>query len=162
MLRDHSLPRCMPCAACFSCPNARLGTHRGLGSRSCGMCRWFGEHVLYMICNNMITITLTVMLIILYVYTMRRHAVLGRPTIHHHHPEGVVHRHFCLNSSAVAVRKVTSRRWWCIESLFACAPTHALRAERRGRAKALLASCLAAPRRALTSSDESSGNPLER
>ena len=38
-------------------------------------------------------------------------------SIHHHHPEGVVYRSFCFNSSTVAVSKVTSRRWWCIESL---------------------------------------------
>ena len=39
-------------------------------------------------------------------------------SIHHHHPEGVVYRSFCLNSGTVAVSKVTSRRWWCIESIF--------------------------------------------
>ena len=33
-------------------------------------------------------------------------------------PPRVVYRGFCLNSVAVAVSKVTSRRWWCIESLF--------------------------------------------
>ena len=37
---------------------------------------------------------------------------------HHHHPEGVVYRGFCLNSATVAVSKLTSRRWWCIESVF--------------------------------------------
>ena len=37
---------------------------------------------------------------------------------HHHHQEGVVYRSFCLSSSAFAVSKVTSRRWWCVESLF--------------------------------------------
>ena len=36
----------------------------------------------------------------------------------HHHPERLVYRSFCLNSGTVAVSKVTSRRWWCIESLF--------------------------------------------
>ena len=39
-------------------------------------------------------------------------------SIHHHHPEGAVYRNCCLNSSTVAVSKVTSRRWWCIESVF--------------------------------------------
>ena len=39
-------------------------------------------------------------------------------SIHHHHSEGVVHRSCCLNSSTFAVSKVTSRRWWCTESLF--------------------------------------------
>ena len=34
----------------------------------------------------------------------------------HHHPKGVVYRSFCFNSGTVAVSKVTSRRWWCIES----------------------------------------------
>ena len=34
------------------------------------------------------------------------------------HPEGVVYRSFCFNSSTVAVSEVVSRRWWCIESLF--------------------------------------------
>ena len=29
-----------------------------------------------------------------------------------------MYRSFCLNSSTFAVSKVTSRRWWCIESLF--------------------------------------------
>ena len=33
-------------------------------------------------------------------------------------PHGLVYRSFCLNSSTLAVSKVTSRRWWCIESLF--------------------------------------------
>ena len=36
---------------------------------------------------------------------------------HHHHPEEVVCRNFCLNSGTVAVSKVPSRRWWCIECL---------------------------------------------
>ena len=36
----------------------------------------------------------------------------------HHHPEGMVYRSFCLNSGTVAISKITSRRWWCIESLF--------------------------------------------
>ena len=35
----------------------------------------------------------------------------------HHHPEGVVYRTFCLNSSTSAVSEIASRRWWCIESL---------------------------------------------
>ena len=39
-------------------------------------------------------------------------------SIHHHHPEGVVYRSFCLYSGIAAVSKNTSRRWWCIESLF--------------------------------------------
>ena len=39
-------------------------------------------------------------------------------SIHHHHPEGVVYRSFCLNSGTVAVSKVTSGRRWCTESLF--------------------------------------------
>ena len=38
--------------------------------------------------------------------------------IHHHHPEGVVYRCFCLNSSTFAVSEIVSRRWWCIESPF--------------------------------------------
>ena len=29
-----------------------------------------------------------------------------------------IYRQFCLNSGTVAVSKGTSRRWWCIESLF--------------------------------------------
>ena len=33
---------------------------------------------------------------------------------HHHYPEGVVYRGFCLDSSAVAVSEITSRRWWCV------------------------------------------------
>ena len=37
---------------------------------------------------------------------------------HHHHPEVVMYRSFGLNSNTFAVSKVTSRRWWCIESLF--------------------------------------------
>ena len=37
---------------------------------------------------------------------------------HHHHPEGVVYRNFCFNSGTIAVSKITSRRWWCVESLF--------------------------------------------
>ena len=37
---------------------------------------------------------------------------------HHHHPEGVVYRSFCLNSSTFAVSEIASGRWWCIESLF--------------------------------------------
>ena len=37
---------------------------------------------------------------------------------HHHHPEGVAYRSLYLNYGRVAVPKVTSRRWWCIESLF--------------------------------------------
>ena len=37
---------------------------------------------------------------------------------HHHHPDGVVYRSFCLNSSAFAVSEIASRRRWCIESLF--------------------------------------------
>ena len=32
----------------------------------------------------------------------------------HHHPEGVVYRSFCLNSSTFAVSEIASRRWWCI------------------------------------------------
>ena len=43
-------------------------------------------------------------------------------SIHHHHTEGVVYRGFCLNSGTVAVSKVSSRRWWCMESVF---PTQA-------------------------------------
>ena len=39
-------------------------------------------------------------------------------SIHHHHPEGVVYRGFCLNSSTVAVSKFPFRWWWCIESVF--------------------------------------------
>ena len=39
-------------------------------------------------------------------------------SIHHHHPEGLCREAPCLNSSAVAVSEVASRRWWCIESLF--------------------------------------------
>ena len=39
-------------------------------------------------------------------------------SIQHHHPEEVVYRSSCLNSGGVAVSEVTSRRWWCIESLF--------------------------------------------
>ena len=35
----------------------------------------------------------------------------------HHHSEGVVYRSACLNSSTVAVSKIISRRWWCIEFL---------------------------------------------
>ena len=41
-------------------------------------------------------------------------------SIHHHHLEGVVYRSFCRNSGTVAVSKVTSRRWWCMEALFPC------------------------------------------
>ena len=38
---------------------------------------------------------------------------------HHHHPEGVVYRGFCLNSGTVAVSKFPFRWWWwCIESVF--------------------------------------------
>ena len=44
---------------------------------------------------------------------------------HHHNPEGVVYRNFCLNSATVAVSEITSRRWWCIESLSPiCEPDH--------------------------------------
>ena len=39
-------------------------------------------------------------------------------SIHHHHPEGVVYRGFCLNSGTVAVSKFPFRWWWCIESVF--------------------------------------------
>ena len=39
-------------------------------------------------------------------------------SIHHRHPERVVYRSCCLNYGTVAVSKVTSRRSWCIESLF--------------------------------------------
>ena len=40
-------------------------------------------------------------------------------SIHHHrHPEGVVYRSCCINSSTFAASKVTSRRWWCIEYVF--------------------------------------------
>ena len=39
-------------------------------------------------------------------------------SIHHHHPEGVVYRGFCLNSGTVAVSKFPLRWWWCIESVF--------------------------------------------
>ena len=39
--------------------------------------------------------------------------------IHHRiHPEGVVYRSLCLNSSTFAVSEIASRRWWCIEPLF--------------------------------------------
>ena len=37
---------------------------------------------------------------------------------HHHHPEGLVYRGFCFNSSTSAVSKVTSRMWRSVESLF--------------------------------------------
>ena len=37
---------------------------------------------------------------------------------HHQHSEGVVYRGFCLNSSTVAVSKMASRRWWCIEYIY--------------------------------------------
>ena len=37
---------------------------------------------------------------------------------HHHHPEGVVYRSFCLNSSTSAVSEIASGSWWCTESLF--------------------------------------------
>ena len=57
-------------------------------------------------------------------------------SIHPHHPEGVVYgSFFCLNSGTVAVSKVPSRRWWCIESLFPCprlAPHCTRVAKRRG------------------------------
>ena len=36
-------------------------------------------------------------------------------SIHHHHPEGVVYRSCCFNSVSVAVSKVPSRRWCCID-----------------------------------------------
>ena len=62
------------------------------------------RYVLYMLCSNL--------------YVIYRKT----DSIHHHHPEGVVYRSVCLNSSRVAVSKVTSRRWWCIEYLF---PIHA-------------------------------------
>ena len=39
-------------------------------------------------------------------------------SIHNHHPEGVVYRSFCLNSSTFAVSGIASRRWWCMESRF--------------------------------------------
>ena len=40
-------------------------------------------------------------------------------SIHYHrHPEGVVYGSFCLNSGTVAVSKLISRRWWCIEYMF--------------------------------------------
>ena len=32
-------------------------------------------------------------------------------------PRGVVNRGLCLNSGTVSASKITSRRWWCIESL---------------------------------------------
>ena len=38
--------------------------------------------------------------------------------LHHHHQEGAACRSFGFNSSTFAVSKVTSRRWWRIESLF--------------------------------------------
>ena len=38
--------------------------------------------------------------------------------IHHHSPEGVVYRSFCLSSGTFADSETASRRWWCIESLF--------------------------------------------
>ena len=45
--------------------------------------------------------------------------VLGRPILYTTTTQrGVVYRGFCLNSGIVAVSNVTSRRWWCIESLF--------------------------------------------
>ena len=39
-------------------------------------------------------------------------------SMHHHHPEGVEYEATCLNSSTVAVPKVTSGRWWCIKLFF--------------------------------------------
>ena len=39
-------------------------------------------------------------------------------SIHHHHPEGVVYRGFCINSGTVAVSKFPFRWWRCIESVF--------------------------------------------
>ena len=51
--------------------------------------------------------------IYIYIYKHRK-----TESIHHHHPEGVVYRSVCLNSGTVAVSNITSRRWWCIESVF--------------------------------------------
>ena len=42
-------------------------------------------------------------------------AIVRKSDFIHHHPGGVVYGSFCLNSSTVAVSKITSRRWWCIE-----------------------------------------------
>ena len=39
-------------------------------------------------------------------------------SIHHHHPEGVVYRSCCFDSSTFAVSEIASRRQWCIESIF--------------------------------------------
>ena len=39
-------------------------------------------------------------------------------SIHHHHPDGVVYKSFCLNSSTFEVSTITSGRWWCTESVF--------------------------------------------
>ena len=39
-------------------------------------------------------------------------------SIRHHHPEGVVYRSCCFNSSTVAVSEIVSRRRWCTGSLF--------------------------------------------
>ena len=45
--------------------------------------------------------------------------LLGRAILYtFHHPEGVVYRSFCLNSSTFAASEIVSRRWWCIGSLF--------------------------------------------
>ena len=69
-------------------------------------------------------------------------------SINHHHPEGVVYRSLCLNYSTLAVRKVTSRRWWCIESLFtilftlACCVFQTVRGVQGVRRRALIGALL--------------------
>ena len=59
-------------------------------------------------------------------------------SMHHHHPEGVAYRSFCLHSGTVAVSETASRRWWCIESLF---PGLQLRAHLAATQKVAIQAC---------------------